>query len=137
MQRRHILASTVILCCVPFLAAPSYDWDDKTPEPTIYPGFFFDQATGKPMGEVWIYVDIPGDNQFKLDSRFLTNSRGIGGKLFENKAYNFYWSKNKYDKAVVEDKLKEEHCFNHKTAEKDGKLPVKLPKLERVLPGDS
>ncbi len=107
--------------------------EDVPKKPQLFPGsFVFDDGT--PMKEVWVYTDIPGDNKFKLENRWKTNARGVGGRLLESKKYNFYYTWDKKQKNWLESNLEESACTTITTGKaKSKKIEIKLKKRPRPV----
>jgi len=135
-MKRSALCALLVALAAPWLAAPGWNWDGGDdggdPTPKAYPVKFQYRLTEKPVANMWIYTDVPGDNAFKLDNRFLTSSEGVGGTLLEGTTFNFYWSQEKLERSVLESRLAESDCAKENTGEPvDGKLIVRLPAVKR------
>ncbi len=109
--------------------------DEQVQKPSVYPGkFVFDD--GKPLKDVYVYTDVPGDNQFDLANKWKTNERGTAGRLLANHKYNFYFSKEERDKAWLKKNISEAACKLVETgAAQEGviKVEIKRPKFEVEL----
>ncbi len=102
---------------------------DTTTKPSVYP-VQFTYTDGKPCDSVYVYLDIPGDNQFKLENKWKTDTKGnIKGKLVPKTDYNFYLSSTERSKSWLESNIKEEDCTKIKTEVSGKKIVVKLPKV--------
>ncbi len=104
--------------------------NDTTKKPSIYP-VKFTYADNSAASNMYVYVDIPGDNKFKLENRWKTDTKGkIKGKLLPNTDYNFYLSATERGKSWLESHLKETDCTKVKTPKpSSGILTVKVPKV--------
>jgi tyrosinase len=108
--------------------------------PTLYTARFVFEDDNEPLKDMFLYLDVPGDNKFLMESRWKTGPNGQAGKVLENTNYNFFYHAKSREKAWLEKTLTEAQCTNVTTGSaKDGVVEVKLkrPKFEIELNGSA
>jgi hypothetical protein len=112
---------------------PNFDSGDSAAAPALYPvRFLF--GDGASTEGIWVYTDVPGDDQFKLENRWQVGAQGrVEGRLLENTKYNFYYTREKQEKAWLEKNLTEGDCELVTTGKAEGGL-IKVTLKKRPEP---